>query len=388
MAGTGPVSGALGLRAWALRLFARGRAGAGAPPPADARAWERFLRAERCALPVRARLGAEEDALAPDARAVLEARATAELKRALSARAQLRALGALAAERGVPALVMKGGVEAAAGGELTDIADVDLLVPPADARPLAAAMEAQGYRPVHRDFPPDVPGAYDLAPRVVPGGIPVEVHFRVPGLGEGADLWEGARPSGVPGLLRPAPERHLWHVLTHAVAHHPERRGLLRELLRVRAALAPCAPEERAWVERRLEGHAAAPYLRAVLAMAAALEAGEVPADPFRATAASAYLLVGLAGRGVPLDGRFGSVLAWATHALASRSGEYGRLWRGAPHSAIVPRGEHSGQWLDRRAPGVAHAVRTGLRSGALLAATPPAWLLARAARRAASEGE
>jgi hypothetical protein len=377
------VADALALRAWALRVLA-GEA-PGAPPAggAAAPAWTLLLRAERCALPLCARLGAAAGALPPEAARVLEGCAMEEMKRFLSVAAQLRTAGAELARRGWTGVVLKGGAAAADGGEPLDVVDLDLLLEPARAGEFAVLLDGAGSRVEGADPGATLTGGWHLASRRRPGEVQVEVHYAVPHLGD-VSPWEGIRPTRVAGIHRLAAATHLWHVLVHSVVHHLERRGQLRELVLLCAALAACAPEELEQVRRRVDGHAARGALRAAWEMADALRIGRAPADAFRAMAATRLAMAAGAGEGLPewlrVHGFFPSA-----YAMAAGGGEYGRLWRGTRASVFPAAGYRGDAWLDRRLPPAAWAARVAVRGARMAAGFPAAWRLHRRLRRVLS---
>ena len=375
----GVAAEALELRGWALQLLATG---AGDPPLASARAWEALVLGERCALPLRARARA----LPAEARRVVERCATAELQRFLSVQAQTRLLGTLLRKRGWPGAVLKGAAHAAEESEPLDVADVDVLLPRALAVEFAALLEGRGG---HRALGTDAAGArgtgWQLATRLADGSVQVEVHFDVPFLAGEGDPWEGTLPTRVPGVLRLSPANHLWHVLVHGVVHHVDRRGSLRELLLLRSARAACAADDLVEVERRAAAHPAARPLHDVLAMLAALAAGDGPGDPFRAVAAVRYALIAGAGKRWRV-GRFGMAAAASAFALAEGGGAYRGLWLGSPASALARPGFRGTTRWDRFAL-PAWGARAAWRTAHLALAALPAWRAARAARRLARGG-
>jgi hypothetical protein len=368
---------ALRLRGWALAVLAG--AEPGAPPPVPADAWSLFLAVEGCALPLQ-RAGAPR----PGQGDPVGAAAMTELRRALSARGQLRRLDRLAAGVPGPVVVLKGGV-AAGGAEPVEVGDVDVLVPAELAHALAARLDALGDASAP-DPPPGSRG-HHLGPRAEAQSVPVEVHFALPVLGDEEGVLRRSVPlEGCAVLRRPAPADHLRGVLAHAAGHHPERRGRLRDLVLAAGALRECAPNEaegvRAWART-------APYaadVGAMLAMARALAEGRTPADPYRRTAAGAYLMAAAhAGE------RHSPALRELRDALnvllggADDRGAYLRLF-------VQPTTRASGLGavaaLERRAPLLGTGVRMGVRAGrfavALARAAPLAW----AARRLAESGQ
>lgn len=372
---------ALPLRDWALGVLA----GSAAPPPDAPRAgWRVFLRAERCALPLRARVLARRMALPPGAAAALEAQADRDMLRALSARAQLITLGRIVTAAGTTAIALKGGVSVL-GSDMLDVQDVDVLVRPADAPAVASALERAGGAHAHgADAAPGTAGTFHLAARVSDNAVPVEVHYALPYAG-GADPWAGAVPAGPPGILRLAPGLHLWHVLVHGAVHHPERRGTLRELLMLAAAIRACGAAELDEVRSRAAAHPDAPPLLLALEAGKALAGGAPSADPFRATAVLGYLVMAAGGRDA-YRGRFGVDLVRAAYALVSGQGAYRRLWFSSP-SGVRSLEEFGGAtWMDRVSPAAARALRVAQRAANTAAGTPAALRLARAARAIAGE--
>lgn len=371
----------LALRPWALAAVA-GRAAAPPRLPSPG-AWRAFLRVERCAAPLRRALSAANVPLPPELAAILADLATAELKRFMSAAAQVLLAGSLLRDMGVPGVALKAGAGAAGGGEPVDVADLDLLVPAEHAARFAAALEARGgHRPLKADPPATATGKWEMAGRKAQGALLVEVHFAVPHLGPGVDPWSGLRPTRVAGVFRLSAAHHLWHLLVHSAVHHVERRGQIRELVLLREAIGAATPAEVEEVRARAAAHPAAAVLQASLEMAGELAGGRVPRDRFAGVAAArAALLDWTPPPGVPAP----TVRAYtaAVVALAAGAGDYRRLWFGADFSALAPSGFRGARALDVLPP-LAWLVRTGWRSGHLALATLPALRLARTALRAA----
>lgn len=304
----------LDLRRWALGVLA------GAPPhPAPcggAACWEVFLRAERCGHPLRQALARAGVALPAGADEVLRARAREELKRLLSAAAQIRLLQQVSRATGRRLVVLKGGVLAVDTARGVDVADLDVLLAPDDARALAAHLErGNGYAAAHRDPEPDA-GLSHLAQRLSEHNVLLEIHERLDAVGPAEALLDRAVPlQGAPGLLRLAPADQLSHLLHHVSRQHPERLGSVRELLLLADAVRECAGA--------CTGGAAAESR--MLRMARALAEGAVPDDAFAAQAASRYLLIrylnAFRGSSVFVD------LSGALVTLSAGTGEYLALW-------------------------------------------------------------
>jgi hypothetical protein len=375
------AAGALRLREWALGLLAN--APPTLPPEANERAWETFLRTERCAHPLRQVLCAARlaDRLPSQAREALEARGVAEALTVLRLRHEAVQVGRLLEARGWRGMVLKGGAAVLDGACEVDLMDLDLLVPVHQASELAAALDGAGYRHDDPDFAPGTPNRHEMAARARGLGFVVEPHFDVvPPLG--VDHWEGAVPLPYPALVRMAPANQLWHVLLHATLHHAERRGCLRDLVVAAAAVRGCGADELHEVERRCAAHPNGELPARMLRMARAMVAGE-PLDLFRREAATAYLVQLWSQRYHP---RAALVLALVrtAFALPRGRGEYAGLWYGS-HISAIPRRYAGELWLDRVFPAAATLGRAAWRSAHLAAALPPAAWLARTARRLAS---
>ncbi|HVG44437.1 MAG TPA: nucleotidyltransferase family protein, partial [Longimicrobium sp.] len=221
------AEGALRLRAWALPVLAG--APPTLPPAVDAQSWSVFLAIERCALPLRDALAAEELLEAADAaaQAALDARAVNEAMHVLALRREAAGVAVLLRRHGWEGVVLKGGATVLGGGRELDVQDLDLLLPPGQARALAAVLDGAGYERKEADLPPGAPNRHQLAGRMRPGGMLVEVHVDLAPVGENPDPGGDSLPLPVAGLRRLRPAAHLWHVLTHGALHHPERRGAL-----------------------------------------------------------------------------------------------------------------------------------------------------------------
>jgi hypothetical protein len=260
------------------------------------------------------------------------------------------------------------------GGRELDVVDLDLLLAPDQARELAAVLDREGYERHEADLPPGAPNRHQLAGRMRPGGMMVEVHVDLAPMGQNPGAGEDTLALPVPGLRRLRPAAHLWHVLTHGTLHHPERRGALRDLLVAASAAEWCAPADLAEVERRVAAHPRAEVLGRMLAMARALAEGRAGEDRFAREAATAYLLYAFTARHRPPTALL-LALGRTAHSLASGAGEYGRLWVGT-HVSAFSRGYAGERRIDRALPGLAYAGRSLWRAANLaVAAVPGAWL-------------
>ncbi|HSJ14147.1 MAG TPA: hypothetical protein VK939_07020, partial [Longimicrobiales bacterium] len=253
---------ALQLRDWARRLLL-GDAPPTAPPRARAESWQFFSHMEWCALPLQRRLeSARADGLLdPAARTVLEAAAALEAGRVQSARARLAELAQLAQRRDVRIVVLKGGV-AVAGGVDLHLEDIDLATDPDTAARLVDELDPGARHGLW------TLGQYRIDP-ATPADVAVEIHDSVRELDSMSGLLAGALPlPGHRGLWRPDPCRHLWHLLTHATATHPDRVARLRDVLLLRMTLAECTETGLNELAARAAAEPEATSLLAVLAMA------------------------------------------------------------------------------------------------------------------------
>lgn len=369
------LADALALRGWALRTLA-GEA-AGAPPPSSAATWEVFLRAERCAHPLAQALARSGAAPPPGPARVLRRFAIGELQRLMSAAAQLRTLGGIVAERGWRVVVLKGGVLALEPRLAVDVSDLDVLLAPPHARALARLLERDWGYVASRGDPEPREGSPHLAPRLAEHSIQIEIHERLRRLGAAEALQDAAVPlATAPGLFRLAPGDHLRHLVLHALADHPERRGSIRELLLLVQAVRACPPGT---VPAACAGAVPAAGA-ALLEMAGALARGAAPRDEFGAAAASRYLVVRWFG-GSPRVARLFPQLGAVLVTLVSDRREYARLWGDAVRRPPVAA-------LSARSAAAARAVRVAtppLRAARLLASSLAVAALVPVARSAAS---
>lgn len=365
-----PVLGALHLRAWALGALCGPHP---PPPPPDvpAEAWRLFLGVERCGLalaPLVSAAGGPAELVADFA--------VAESRGVLSARGQLRRLDALARANGWRVVALKGAVPLLRGAGGAALVDLDVLVAPEHAAPLAEALAEAGYAVVGKASRHVLP---TLSAR---GEIPVEIHRMVPLLPDA--VWERVRPAPDSALLLLHPADHLRHLLTHTTLHHPERRGRIRDLLLMADALAHSSPDDVRDVRMAVLGSRDERVLDAQLVMAAAA-AGRAGggADAFELTAAGVYLAArALRDRAVS---PWQPVEAWhaATRAVARRAGtplsedEWSLDW---------PSRRPALAWLRRVAPRLERAVRLLARRGRAGLLAPFSLSIAAAAEHAVRE--
>jgi hypothetical protein len=254
--------GSYRLRRWALGELLNGVRHA--PPIAEPAAWADFLQLERCAGPLQQHLkrtGRSAD-IGHEAAGVLAGAAMRELQRALSARGQLEQLAELARQQQARVMVLKGGV-ALLEGEHADLLDVDVLAEPQAAAALAERLDARGY---HR-FAGE--GGHHLEPRYQQASVQIELHTSLAGPLDHRQILAAALPSaGIEGLFRPTQADHLWIMLLHSTEKHPDRRGRLRDLLLIREAWLAAPADARLELGRRVQSHAHAAILDAMLHVA------------------------------------------------------------------------------------------------------------------------
>ena len=365
------VRDALRLRAAALDLLG------GRPPDwsglaaAAAGTWDLFLRTERCALALKARIAAAERAV-PDP---VETAATRELQRILSARGHLQRIGQLAAAHDIPAIVLKGGVAALISPAPVDVHDVDVLVRPLQAERLAGLLDEEGF------LGTGPAGTAHLAQRISPNTVQIEVHFALNDVEVTDGMWHHARPlDWAAGLSRLGAADHLWHLLVHTVVTHPHRRGSLRDVLLAGEALRDCSPVELKDVERRIAIHPHSQTLDELLDMARELRDGLPVRDRFRRDAAANYMLRG------PLGwlgfSRFWTP-AFVSALFAQLGGPVGRRaeWALAWHRPPFPSPWGVAARLERRSPRIGRWSRTAVKITRLIVVRMAAWPVALAAR-------
>jgi hypothetical protein len=380
----------LRLRGWVLDFLAGVAAGEVTAPTG---VWRLFIRSERCALPLKARLVASGvyPRLDPDARMELDTAARQELQRVLSARAHLRLIDRLAAQHRWDVVVLKGGAACLADADALDLADLDVLARPEEARALAAALDEAGYR----DAGPSSP--LHLEGRMVGGGLKIEVHTSIDLAGSewGASAWSAIEPcDGAARLKLLSPRDHLWHLLVHVGVLHPYRRGAIRDSLLTAQALRRCSEGDLAEVDAQLISHPHGEVLQDLLDTARGL-AGACPfRERFAYQAAVAYF-VSRHGRRLPLPELLrADVGKWAVAFLsgwADMRREWGRVRMVTTGRSLfrpIARIEEQVPWLGRVVRVTMRVARVGIGAamGAPLA-VGAAYAAHRATRRSARTG-
>jgi hypothetical protein len=168
--------------------------------------------------------------------------------------ARLHEVTAIAAGVGIPVLLLKGTADL---GEplLSPSGDLDLFVRLEQLRPLADALVRAGWSAPdwqRRASKPGVTLSRDHDP------VPVDLHAVWFNMREdtGREVWDApvAIPS-LPGHHRPATRLQTWHLLLHGALQHPERRGCLRDTLRLHRLVHGCSTEDRAWIQAEVATH-------------------------------------------------------------------------------------------------------------------------------------
>jgi hypothetical protein len=373
---------AMELRGWAISALSgthteemARRAGA-----VSAAAWRAFLAVERCAAALGQRPGvaAVLDTLPREARGAFEQARLREVQRSMSARMHMVTLSRLARRRHTPVVVLKGGV-AVAEGEPVHVADLDVLVPEDQALALGDALRDEGgFRQDGADHL-DGHGGHHLAPRYVPEAVQVEVHFALVGLSASEVLARAVPLAGAAGLLRPDDESHLFHTVFHAVVHHPERMGRLRDLLLIARSCtsdATCAA-----VVRRLRSHVGGSRAEQLVEFARRVRSGTAGADPFTEMAAANYLLAAWLQRTGREEPR---LLLASVCALLNGRGEYRRLCAEQVRTLRDHPTMDAAGALARMAPSLFRPLRFLWRAAGIAGAAPHALSVVRRARRLA----
>lgn len=345
---------ALELRRWALTRLAcpgttneqEAAATLDAVMPAT---WALFLATERCASALADSPARPLRALPEQIQTLATSAATAELKRILAARSQLRTLSKLAHDTGCRPVLIRGGA-CLSEDRSFDLDDLDILLPPAQARTVAEALDAVGYRPLGST------SWRHLAGRSAPGALPIEIHVtadRAAGLFTAATL-EDVRPiPGLPGLARLSPLEHAWSVLVHVTVDHSYRRGRIRDLLLLADALKALPPNDRADLDRRVADHPTRGAMDAQLAMARALNQVKQPIDTFENVALANYVLRVRAAGSPNLPGNLRSTASKWVFALLGGPTERRTVWAETTAVTMEPSRFPLIAWVQRRHPGL-----------------------------------
>lgn len=323
-----------------------------------------------------------ELALPDDARNRFYERRGREAERIQSAQRQLATIGTIAHRGHWKVVILKGGVEVVDKRRAVDLLDLDLLLQPEETRAFAAALDQAAYRPIGEGT------ARHLDKRSSGEPVFVEVHHSLDRHGSlpPKDCWSRIVPfEAVNGLFRLDAGTHLWHVLMHAVVDHPERRGAIRDVLLITAAVADCSTEELEQVRQSIDLLPARSALHETLSMAEGLYAEEIGGDPMAYASAVRYAVRVLLCP-LPLPRRLeGYVYTW-TFALLSGPEERRNMWKDLVSKSTELSSQRHVAWIEQRAPSLGRAYRLAARLVravlALVVAVPTAVLARRLTHR------
>jgi len=344
---------ALILRRWALRAIAT--TSCDRCPDVAPRAWELFLRAEHCALPLRRKVLRLDHDLPADAAPILAAIALEETQRVISARAQLRRVSQWAHSNNRKVVILKGAVAAGHDESAVDLSDIDLWISPGTEDPLLEWLGTSGHSPKKHA------AQHHHASRLTDQLVAVEVHHTIP-YANLEPAWESRTlplaPES-PRLHRLDPADHLWHVLIHASVQHIDRRGRLRDLLLLSHASSLCSDRDRDLVHARATSHPATDVLHPMLQMAEAITAGQEPVDAFTTIAAARYLDTATGPRHPAVRFLFSNAATTAAlYGIPGCKHHMARVLTSRDSVTPVP----GLRWFQRRSPRFGGAIVLGLR--------------------------
>lgn len=244
-----------------------------------------------------------------------------------------------------------------------DLVDLDLLLEPVTASDLASALERIGYRATGHSNP------RHLRARSRDGGVSIEIHttLDLSGAPLPRQVWNGLVPIPRLGLFRLGAAEHLWHLLQHVVLGHPERRGLLRELLLLQHAVGECNEAQLGDVRKQIHEDDERERLLEVLAEVEALQRGNAT-QPLVHVAARFHAVRSLLD-GMPLPHSLeGYVYRWAFGWLFGREARR-RLWEEVLWQGLEPTSHHHIKLAEHTAPLLGRAYRVSLRTLRAIAA-------------------
>jgi len=290
----------------------------------------------------------------------------------------------MATAHGWTVVVLKGAVAALSDSTAVDLGDLDILVPPPEARPLAAALDDAGYSASGGS------NERHLTGRIARGQLTIEIHTITDAADPGWSraVWNHLVPvPGTSSIRQLAPPEHLWHLLTHIVVYHRFRSGAIRDLLLIRDAVTACSEAELSQVTVRIESHRCADALRGVLWTAKQLRGSEALVDRYMSQAAVLYYLDWQANRLALPSVLRGDVGTWAFSLLRPKTQlrrSWDRIWTESMGRSEVP-------WIakiEQQTPPLGRVVRVVTRmvraAVAVMYAVPLAVMAAVVARRAA----
>jgi len=348
-------------------------------PQVGPSAWDVFLRSERCATTLLEHIRHRNITLPTSAAEKVERAAMLERAKVVRASAQLGQIAQLAGRMEAKVIVLKGSLPILEAGPILDLDDIDVLVMGEDVSRFADALDQDGYRQEGSS------SARHLTTRRASQALDVEIHVAIDirGAPVPPSVWAKAEQVvHAGGLWCLHPADHLWHVLVHSVADHPNRRSRIRDVLLLRHALSRCDAAALDDVAKRTAGHPVGKQMEAMIGLARDLEAGAT--DPFESVAFTRYYLQ--AGSKWRWLQRTGAIYAWVT---ALQLGPFERRvllhqpWLRSRAPSLIS----SVRWLERVAPRLGRIARVSVRLGYQLVmatlALPLAAKLAWQARRA-----
>ena len=183
------------------------------------------------------------------------------------------------------------------------------------------------------------------------------------------------------GIYRLGCGDHLWHLLEHTVIDHPERRGLIRELLLIGYAITECSDDDLVAVNKRIETHSLCAAFRAAYEAGDDLRKGRCDRDLLESVAATFYAVrVVLLSVNLP-RALEAYVYKWSFAWLlgrAARDSLREEIWS----VSLDPSVQQPVAWLERWAPPAARPLRLSLRLARALIAAAIALPVAVVARR------
>jgi hypothetical protein len=221
-----------------------------APPDAPEWAWQHLAVHDRVATSLVAACAAAGIPI-PE---LLRQHALRDGQQRLLLLSRLHEVTTIAAAAGIPVLLLKGTADL---GDpfLSPSGDLDLFVRLEQLRPLADALVRAGWSVPDWQGPASKPGvtlSRDHDP------VPIDLHAGWFNMREdtGCEVWDApvAIPS-LPGHHRPATRLQTWHLLLHGALQHPERRGCLRDTLRLHRLVHGCSTQDRAWMQAEIATH-------------------------------------------------------------------------------------------------------------------------------------
>lgn len=259
--------------------------------PKDPTVWDFFLRTERCAIAVRAKIAEFNlaDITQPEVLKVIKSRARLELQKVLSGIEQLQNIANIAKRENWKVVVLKGGLLLESGGQI-DLHDIDILMSEESGNKLSKMLDETGYSAKDAS---DANPCHHLSPRFRDDTVAIEIHRSVKGLQDADNLLSNAIPirnnSNLWSLSR---VEHIFHLLIHATIQHPDRRGTIRDICLISHAIQACNPEELEIISGRIRAHTKRDILESKLNLALSFIKKEPIEDTFEGMILRKYVLI------------------------------------------------------------------------------------------------